>query len=67
LIRLCGDGAVSNEAKLGSFFTTKSQNNARNIKGENTGLNTKMEYTPLITALSEIALLIIAQLHKQPI
>jgi hypothetical protein len=24
LIRLCGDGAVSNEAKLGSFYTEKS-------------------------------------------
>jgi hypothetical protein len=25
LIRLCGDGAVSNEAKLGSFFTRKKE------------------------------------------
>jgi hypothetical protein len=24
LIRLCGDGAVSNEAKMGSFYTGKS-------------------------------------------
>jgi hypothetical protein len=28
--------------------------NARNIKGENTGQNTKMDYMPPITALSEI-------------
>jgi hypothetical protein len=27
---------------------------ARNIKGENTGQKTKMNYTPPITALSEI-------------
>jgi hypothetical protein len=38
-------------------IATTSRNrqlNARNIKGENTGQNTKMNYTPPITALSEI-------------
>jgi hypothetical protein len=43
--------------------------NARNIKGENTGQNTKMNYTPPITALSEMTEKIVRirkYHHQQP-
>jgi hypothetical protein len=51
------------------FQKNKKQFNARNIKGENTGQNTKMEYTPPITALSEMTEKIVRirkYHHQQP-
>jgi hypothetical protein len=47
----------------------KQQHNARNIKGHNTGQNTKMNYTPPITALSEMTEKIVSirkYYHQQP-
>jgi hypothetical protein len=41
-------------SKIGRKILTVLQFNARNIKGENTGQKTKMNYTPPITALSEM-------------
>jgi hypothetical protein len=56
------------------FFILRNSNrkhpNARNIKGESTGQNTKMEYTPPITALSEMTEKIVSirkYHHQQPL
>jgi hypothetical protein len=47
----------------------KKQGNARNMKGESTGQKTKMNYTPPITALSEMTekiVMITKYHHQQP-